>query len=327
MGKLYKRGAVWWYQHKGQRFSTGCRDKIAAEAESKNIERREADPNYRAAETRLDDMLDRYVQDQSSRNRSTATIRMHGYHVKNLTRILGQNVRLCQLAPPRGAQEIDRYLAQRSKENVARTTQGKELTTLRGALRIAARQGAFPWALDTIMPDRFTLEYVPGTRALTLEQVHALIAVLEPRRAAVVAFIVTTAADWQSVGLAEAEDKTAVAMLVRGSKNYRRWRTLPILEPFQALAEIAVPPFEGWSNVRRDLALACERAHVPKVTPRDLRRSHGNILRARGIEPHLIASMMGHADSRMVERVYGKLPADALAKLMHGRMGTQGDTP
>jgi len=315
MGKLYKRGAVWWYQHKGQRFSTGCRDKIAAEAESKNIERREADPNYLATETRLDDALDRYVKDQRARMRSVGTIRMREYHIKNLTRILGDSLRLSQLT----AHDVDRYVAQRSREKAKRTTQAKELSTLNGALRLAARAGAFPRALDTVMPYRFAHEYKPGTRALTLEQVHALIAVLEPRRAAVVAFIVLTAADWQSVALAEEKDKTAVSMLVRGSKNRHRWRTVPILEPFRALAEAAVPPFEGWSNVRRDLVLACERAKVPRVSPRDLRRSHGMILRALGVEPHLIASMMGHADSRMVERVYGKLPADALAKLMHGR--------
>lgn len=318
VGKLYKRGAVWWYQHKGERTSTGCRDKIAAEAESKNIERRAADPNYRATETRLDDALDRYLKDQRARLKSSGTLRMHRYHVQHLTRILGASLRLDQL----GAREVDKYIEQRRKEKTARTTQSKELTTLKGALRIAARAGAFPRALETIMPIRFSLEYVPGKRALTLEQVRALLAVLEPRRVAVIAFIITTAADWQSVELAESTDRSNGAMLVRGSKNRRRWRTVPILKPFAEFAALAVPPFEPWGNVRRDLAVACERARVPRITPRDLRRSHGMILRALGVEPHLIAAMLGHADSRMVEKVYGTLPADALAKLMHERLTT-----
>ncbi len=203
---------------------------------------------------------------------------------------------------------------------MTRTTQAKEIATLRGALRMAARRGEFPHALETVMPYRFTPEYVPLTRALTLEQVRLLLGALEPHRAAVVAFIVTTAADWQSVALAEASDVKDRRVLVRGSKNRRRWRTVPILEPFKDLTPLVTPPFEPWSNARRDLKVACERAKVPRVTPRDLRRSHGMILRALGVEPHLIAGMLGHADSRMVERVYGRLPADALAKLMHERV-------
>jgi len=315
MGKLYKRGKIWWYQHRGERTSTQCRDKQAAEAEAKNIERRAADPNYRASETRLEDALDRFLDDQRQRKRASGTIAMHEYHVKSICRILGAGLRLSQL----NAGEVDKYIATRTKEKIARTTQAKELATLKGALRIAARSGAFPRALETVMPIRFGVEYVPGTRALTLEQVFALLGVLEPKRAAVVAFIVLTAADWRSVETAEAEDLKENTVLVRGTKNRLRWRTIPILEPFAMLALIGVPPFEPWGNVRRDLAVACERAGVPRVSPRDLRRSHGNILRALGVEPHLIASMLGHADSRMVERIYGKLPIDALAKLMHER--------
>jgi len=34
----------------------------------------------------------------------------------------------------------------------------------------------------------------------------------------------------------------------------------------------------------------------------------------------LIGAAMGHTDSRMVERVYGKLPLDALARRMANRV-------
>ena len=36
--------------------------------------------------------------------------------------------------------------------------------------------------------------------------------------------------------------------------------------------------------------------------------------------PQLIGAAMGHSDSRMVERVYGRLPSDALAKLLSERV-------
>jgi len=320
MGTLYKRGKIWWYQHRGERVSTKCRDKIAAESEAKNIERRFADPSYRATEMRLDDALDHFVRAQREHGRSPGTLSMCGYHVGTLTRILGESTRLAQLAPPNGAREVDQFIARRTKEGVKNSTIAKELNTLRGALRLASRLGAYPWQLDAIMPYRFAQQYVPGKRGLTLEQVEALIGVLEPRRAAVVSFIVTTAADWRSVETAEAADRTESAILVRGTKNRRRWRTVPILEPFKSFSPLAVPPFDNWTNVRRDLAAACERAGVPRVSPRDLRRSHGQILRACGIEPHLIAATMGHRDSRMVELVYGTLTPDALSELVNRKL-------
>lgn len=325
VGKLYKRGKIWWYQHRGERTSTQCHDKAAAEAEARNIERRAADPNYKAAEARLDDCLDLFFQEQRAKKKAPGTLDMHSAHIVNLTKHLGASLRLSDLAPPAGAREIDRYLAKRTKDKAKRTTQAKELSTLKGALRGAQRRGEFPWALEQVMPYRFAQQYVPGKRALTLAQVYALLGALEPKRGAVVAFIVLTGADWHSAETAEAADLQELKCLVRGTKNRRRWRTIPVLEPFAWLVptiRAAGPPFETWTNVRRDLALACERAHVPKITPRDLRRTHGKVLRALGIEPHLIAGMLGHADSRMVERVYGELENDQLDELMRARLGT-----
>jgi len=120
--------------------------------------------------------------------------------------------------------------------------------------------------------------------------------------------------------------------LIRGSKNEHRWRTIPIVPAFKSYAERAAKaiPFEPWINVRRDLEVACTRAGVGeptkrnpkrrKVTPRDLRRSHAMALRAQGVEPHLIGKMLGHADSRMVERVYGRLPRESLAIALRWRV-------
>jgi len=61
--------------------------------------------------------------------------------------------------------------------------------------------------------------------------------------------------------------------------------------------------------VRRDLRAACTKLKIPRCSPNDLRRTCATWLRAAGTPPHLIAPLMGHADSRMVERVYGRLEA------------------
>jgi len=77
-----------------------------------------------------------------------------------------------------------------------------------------------------------------------------------------------------------------------------------------------------WQNVRRDLRAACKKLKIPRCSPNDLRRTCATWLRAAGTPPHLFALLMGHADSRMVERVYGRLEPAALAQLIAKATGS-----
>jgi hypothetical protein len=109
---------------------------------------------------------------------------------------------------------------------------------------------------------------------------------------------------------------------------------------------------QPWGNCRRDLAEACVRAsrkalaahlkaealdwdalppnqqqalkaeyEVGPVTPNDLRRTYATWLRQHGVEPHLIGVALGHRDSRMTERVYGRVPVDSLGERLAERVG------
>lgn len=49
------------------------------------------------------------------------------------------------------------------------------------------------------------------------------------------------------------------------------------------------------------------------------------LLRQRDVEPHLIGSVLGHRDSRMVERVYGRMPAASLKISLENRLGERPD--
>lgn len=338
MGSLYKRGRVWWFKLHGDRQSTKCTDRKAAEIVYANAQRAAVDPTYRPPDaTTLEQALESFEAQQKQRGRAEGTVKQYGVHASHLARLLGEHTPIARIAAP----EVDGYLATRHKEGAARGTQHKELCTLRGALKLARRHGKYPHALDQVMPHDFEHTYKPLERHLTLDQVRLLISALPANRAAPIAFIIAFAADWRSVEIAQPGDidlKHGRA-LIRGSKNPHRWRTIPILPQFKVWAEVAAKglPFEPWTNVRRDLEVACRRAEelanegrdpklprieIPKVTPRDLRRSHARALRAKGVEPHLIGKMLGHVDSRMVERVYGQLPPEALAELMKARLGT-----
>ena len=74
------------------------------------------------------------------------------------------------------------------------------------------------------------------------------------------------------------------------------------------------------ANVRRDIAGACARAGIPPCTPNDLRRTFGTWWREHEVEPHLIGSLLGHKDSRMVERVYGRMPVQSLGRALERRL-------
>jgi len=327
MPRLYKRGRIWWYQFRGERYSTKCTDKKAAELESREIERRVSDPTYQASHgATLADVYPDFIAQQQQRGRARGTLKMYDTHLAHLGRVFGDDATLASL----NATRLDGYVNTRHREGAQSPTIHKELTTLRGMLKLARRHGKYPFALDEVMP-LVDGASKPGTRHLTAQQVPKLLAQLQPKRAAFVAFIVATAADLSSVEVAEKGDidLKAGTILVRGTKTNHRWRSVPILKPFAKYAARAAKglPFEPWGNVRRDLEVACRHAKVPRVTPRDLRRTHGSILRQLGVEPHLIGKMLGHADSRMVEKVYGQLPADALGKLLGARVGTQATQP
>ena len=68
---------------------------------------------------------------------------------------------------------------------------------------------------------------------------------------------------------------------------------------------------EPWANVGRDLPDACLRVKVPRVTCNDLRRTFASWSVQAGTPAKVIANMMGHTSTRMVDLVYGRVgPTD-----------------
>jgi integrase len=320
--RIFRRGKTWWAQYRGRRVSLHVTDRDAAERAFRELQRRAADPAYRATDqTTLNEAIEAFAAYQHERRRSLATIRRTDKSRGHLVRIMG-DVLLATLT----AVDVDRYVSTRRTETAAPLTIARELQALSGAWRIALRAGrvSLPW--EALAP-AIDLEYRPLERALDYAQIGVLRSNLPAHRAAVVGFIAATAADWRSVELAQKADfdPASKSVLVRGTKNALRWRTLPVLPCFREWLEDAAAhvPFAPWGNAVRDLAAACKRAGVPRVTPRDLRRSHAKILRALGVVPSLIAPMLGHRDGRMVERVYGRLEPAELGALVLAQSGTK----
>jgi integrase len=331
--RLFKRGATWYcwvYGADGQRIqkSTRCRDRKAAEAVARELERRAADPAYAASnQTTLEDALRNLIRDRTLKNRAQGTLSMIRLKGGHLTRILGASLPLAQV----DAKAVDAFVDRRIEEGAARNTIHKELSTLRGALKVAKRRGEYTRDIAAVMPDGFATEYRPRERFLTVSEAQGLLAELTADRAARVAFILATSARWSESELAQLADVDLArgVVLLRGTKTEASRRAVPIIGWAQKLLEHAIRYAEGqggrlfrpWGNVRRDLHEACERAAIAPVSPNDLRRTCATWLRQGGVEPHLIAAMLGHTDTRMVERIYGRMPVDSLGKALRLRLG------
>ncbi len=339
--RLHRRGRVW-HVHGyigGERVerSTHCEDRKAAEAVARQIERDLADPadatsNAATLSDALNLLLRTREEQAKAGRKSAATVAFYRQKSGHLLRVLEHDgdvgaprvpFRLARLQ----ARDVDRFISARRGEGASEGTIAKEIVTLRAALKLARRHDLWQGDPGAVCPIAFSPEYEPRTRFLSRPELQKLLAELEEDRAARVGFIVATSACWKETVLARREDVTEglSAVLIRGTKRKTRFRTVPIVSGEQkSLLRYAVEHAQGggglffttWHNAGRDLDAACERAGIPRCTPNDLRRTCATWLRARGTPPHLLAPIMGHADSRMVEKVYGRLsPADLAVRI------------
>lgn len=328
--RLHRRGRIWYasYYVAGVRVreSTHCTDKRAAEAAARQLERDAADPARVSAQTTVEEACQCLLTDRRARGRSAATLRYYDQKVGHLARILGPSTLLIQIT----ARTVDAYIRQRLDEEASRHTVAKELGALRSALKLARRRGDYHRDPAEVLPGGWSAEYRPRTRSLGRAELGKLLAELAPTRAAQVAFIVATGARWSEAVSARREDIDLRRRMVtlRGTKTELSARVVPILPHVLDLAQRAVggaarqgPSYPHWQNVRRDIAAACVRAGIDRCSPNDLRRTASGWLVQRGAPSNLVGQFMGHADGRMVERVYGRLTPAQLGVALGTHVG------
>ncbi len=342
--RLFKRGQVWYAQvyENGRRVqrSTHCHDRRAAELCARQLERDAADPAHAAAaKASLSDalqlLLSRRREEAGAGRRSFETVHFYETKAGHLVRVLETAADGSYAPFPLAslqARHVDAFVSQRREEGAHEATIAKELVTLRAALKLAVRAGLWLGNPAAVLPVGFAPEYRPRTRFLTPDELSKLLGALLSDQAARVAFIVATSACWgescRAMRVDVTEDLSTV--FIRGTKRSTRLRIVPIVgEVARSLLEYALTHAQGehgllfrsWTNVRRDLYAACDALKMPHCSPNDLRRTCATWLRAAGASPELIAPVMGHADTRMVERVYGRLPVDDLRRRLAQAMG------
>jgi len=335
--RVFKRGGTWYglFYESGVRVqrSTRCQDKKAAEAVVREWERSASDPNHAAAHSAtlgqaLELLIKSKHEEVLAHRKSAGTVNFYLTKAGHVLRVLGEGFPLARLD---GA-AVDAFVGQRRAEGASEHTISKELIALRSALKLAKRRNLWRGDVGEVMPVGFAPEYKPKSRFLSFEEAQRLLAELTPDRAARVAFTIAVAATWSDTDRATRYDVSPdlSEVRVRGEKTAYRARTVPIVARWQrSLLEHALKHAQGaegrlftsWRNVRRDLHEACERAKIPPCSPNDLRRTCATWLRSEGVEADLIGSVLGHADSRMVERVYGRLSPEILRARLEKSLG------
>jgi integrase len=335
--RLVRRGQRWyaWIPRPGggtRLVTTQCTDRRAAETRAGELERDALDPARQAAhKTSTVAAAELFVASRKRAGKAQGTL--DHYRVK-----LGHAVRLLpRMLRDVTSDALERYIDERTQEGAARTTVKKELRAIGAMLRHAKRKGLFLPELERVLPE-YADDYEPRKTRLAPDELMRLLWAVaaennaqpspEARnRAAMVGFIVGTGARLGEAVRAEAGDIDLAGghVHIRGTKTAKALRDVPITPLSRPILEGIVSALEGrtgrlfdrWANVVRDLAVGCRQANVPRVTPNDLRRTFGGWLRAAGIAPDLIGDAMGHVDSRMVLRVYGRLQPGELGRLLN----------
>jgi integrase len=342
MGNLYTRNGIYWGDWQDPvtkervRHSLRTRDRAVAKTRLRDFELAHSRPPEEKTQT-LGEALSWYI-DVALAGRPTGTIRSYRGKARRLITGLDPTVTLRDLH----RDDVSEYIARRldpedpDEEPAAVSTVYKELVVLRRALKEAGARGFFHTEMSLVVP---TLKQVESNcdRWLPQSEYEALLSALAApvrkdgkpsKRLGICAqrqFWVVTAVqsgarvselegnddhrgiEWQDVDLETGWCR------IPGAKTKGAWRRVPISDDWRAWLE-AIPKAERvgllvtpWPNYRRDLAVACMAIGIPRVTANDLRRTFCSWLLQRGETPFVVAKLMGHGSTRMVERIYGQL--------------------
>lgn len=334
MGTLYQRkhGGTWygyWSDAKGRhhRKTLRTKDQRVARERLRQLELVSTDPATHSRHT-LGAAIG-HLLDVVSHGNAAATWKAYRQKGENVLDGIG-NIELSTLT----REAVLSYVRQRKTQGAGDSTIHKELVVLRRALAEARQRGLWTGnARDTVPsikvryePRENWLDARNGARLLGElghgRRLWAALAMLAGLRLSEV-----EGARWEHVDLDERR------LRVAGRKTAGAWRIVPIAPDLDRLLRAerkrakprpADRVVAKWPNVRRDLAAAIQRMNrkdaaaatkrkrqppnpLKAVTPNDLRRTFASWLKQQGMDSLVVARLLGHSSTAMVEKVYGRL--------------------
>jgi integrase len=167
-------------------------------------------------------------------------------------------------------------------------------------------------------------ESAPKVVSLWPEEVDRLLDCLADRDRPFHALMSATGAEWGAIVAARASDLDVDRAIFRahGTKREHRDRVvqirpgpaLDIVRAYWRTARLlpAAPLFPrlGHRSALDRLGKACEAARVPRITIHDWRHVYAVQAVRDGMPYHLIANQLGHSNTLMVQKVYGRFKPD-----------------
>lgn len=320
MSKLYKRGKFWWYQFQGERFSTKCSDKPAAEIVYTKAQRRSADPSYAAADdAKLKDWVAKMLCAKAG-GKSAGTLNMYTCKAGHVLRVFGVEAFLREVEPG----SVDAYVTTRQGEGASNNTIGKELTTIIQICKAAKRAGEYAGDLSVLRPPDFDINYTPRERTLSVVDEKKLRLAATAEQWAAIALILGTACRLsEAFKVMKADinwDKKEVR--IRGTKTDASDATIPLLDKCGMAAYVKeAEPFLPiqWEHMSKRLPDLCRLAEIDELTPNDLRRTAATRLIEAGVNPYTVIKITRHTTLAMLKKVYDRATVAATRELIDGK--------
>jgi integrase len=360
MGTLNKRDGIYYGNYVDLRTGRRCQRSLrtddikVAKLRLRDLELATTDSGPHPSET-LDVAL-RYFVDVVHATSPEGTVTCYRQKARHLSDEMGS-----MMVDQINREQVERYIAKRcghgpESDGAHRHSVHKELIVLRGTLKSARARGTFHALVADVVPP-FKSGYVPRETFLTPDQFmalskHLIVSRPNPKPATVLhehdrrvkrtLYLLLSGLAacrkgelemlrWELVDLARNLITVPKSKVRIGGAKARVIPIHPVLRPWlEALHEGTGPLIEPWSSVGRDLPAACRRAGVPRVTLNDLRRTFASWSVQAGVPAKVVANLMGHTSTRMVDLVYGRVgPSDyeaAIARLPGGNQSHAGYT-
>ena len=243
----------------------------------------------------LSELLADYTERHAHTLRSPKTAQYHAYRI-------GQ---WCEGKRASDTRQVVAAIVQDMTGHYAPATINRSLSALRKALRMAWERGRV--AQDYSGLCQPLQEKNARTTALTMQEVQRIADCASPAaRAGIWLSLLTGCRRGEVLALQPHMIGTDTILLPAGSTKTERAREVPIIPPLRPwLTHVPIPlNFEGLKSAFRR---AREKAGMPHVQFRDLRRSCGTLLIREGVPLHVVSRILGHSSTTVTERVYAHL--------------------
>lgn len=243
----------------------------------------------------LTELLADYTERHALTLRSPSTAQHHAYRIG----------RWCEGKRASDTRRVVSAIVQDMTGHYAAATINRSLSALRKSLRMAWERGNVTQDYSGLckpLPERNA-----RTTTLTMDEVRKIADCASPAaRAGIWLALLTGCRRGEVLALQPDMIGTDTILLPAGATKTERAREVPIIPPMRPwLAHVPIPlKFEGLKSAFRR---AREKAGMPHVQYRDLRRSCGTLLIREGVPLHVVSRILGHGSTTVTERVYAHL--------------------